>query len=91
MILITTDTELRTYVPNALATVAGEMSLFDKIRADLELSEQWLTIHFVEASLIEKIVSEEWRVAELVGDPQVRKYFESVKPLVEEAQGEKLS
>lgn len=59
MILITTDTELRTYVPNALATVAGEMSLFDKIRADLELSEQWLTIHFVEASLIEKIVSEE--------------------------------
>lgn len=59
MILITTDTELRTYVPNALATVAGEMSLFDKIRADLELSEQWLTIRFVEASLIEKIVSEE--------------------------------
>lgn len=59
MILITTDQELRTYVPNALATVAGEMSLFDKIRADLELSEQWLTIHFVEASLIEKIVSEE--------------------------------
>ena len=39
----------------------------------------------------EKIVLEEWRVAGLVGDPQVRKYFESVKPLVEEDQGEKLS
>ena len=59
MILITSDQELRAYVPNVLATVAGEMSLFDKVKADLELSEQWLSIHFVDTSLIEKIVSEE--------------------------------
>ena len=40
MILITNDAQLRSYVPNALVTVTGEMSLFDKMRADLALSEQ---------------------------------------------------
>ncbi len=28
------------------------------------------------------ISQDEWRVAEMVGDPQVRKYFESIKPLL---------
>lgn len=59
MILITNDAQLRLYIPNALATVSGEMSLFDKMRADLELSEQWLTIHFVDASLLRKIALDE--------------------------------
>ena len=58
MILITNDAQLRSYVPNALVTVTGEMSLFDKMRADLALSEQWLTIHFVDASLLGKIALE---------------------------------
>ena len=59
MILITNDAQLRSYIPNALATVTGEMSLYEKMRADLELSEQWLTIHFVDASLLGKIALEE--------------------------------
>ena len=58
MILITNDAQLRSYVPNALVTVTGEMSLYDKMRADFALSEQWLTIHFVDASLLGKIALE---------------------------------
>jgi len=59
MILITSDTILRKYLPNALATVQGEMSLYDKLSADLELSENWLSIHFVDTSLLARLAAEE--------------------------------
>ena len=38
----------------------------------------------------ERITLDEWALADLVGDPNVRKYFESIKPLVEKVQGEVL-
>lgn len=41
--MIQNDAELRQYIPNALVTVQGEQSLFDKLKIDLQLSEQWLT------------------------------------------------
>ena len=41
--IISNDTELRNYIPNALVTVQGEQSLFDKLQVELQLSEMWLT------------------------------------------------
>lgn len=38
----------------------------------------------------ERIAFDEWALADLVGDPNVRKYFESIKPLVEKVQGKVL-
>ena len=59
MILITSDDQLRLYLPNALATVQGEMSLFDKLSADLQLAENWLSVHFLDTSLLTRIAEEE--------------------------------
>ena len=39
--MIQNDAELRQYIPNALVTVSGEQSLFDKLQIDLQLSESW--------------------------------------------------
>ena len=47
MILITSDNSLRPYLPNALKTVAGEMSFFEKLTPDLESSELWFATNFV--------------------------------------------
>ena len=44
--LITSDTDLRRYIPNTLVTVSGEQSLFDKLQVELQLSEAWLTRTF---------------------------------------------
>ncbi len=41
--LISSDTLLRQFIPNALVTVQGEQSLFEKLHIELQLSEQWLT------------------------------------------------
>lgn len=38
---INNDNDLRKYVPNALVTVTGEQSLFDKIKVELEISDAW--------------------------------------------------
>lgn len=43
MILITNDTTLRKYLPNAFSTVKGETPLFDKLSPWLTASENWLT------------------------------------------------
>ena len=56
MILITSDDQLRLYLPNALATVQGEMSLFDKLSADLQLAENWLSVHFLDTSLLTEVI-----------------------------------
>ena len=44
--LITSDTDLRRYIPNTLVTVSGEQSLFDKLQVELQLSEAWFTRTF---------------------------------------------
>ena len=59
MYLITSDEQLRPYLPNALKTVAGELSFFDKLSADLHASEAWLTTHFVAPQLLETLGEEE--------------------------------
>ena len=44
--LITSDTDLRQYIPNTLVTVSGEQTLFDKLQVELQLSEAWLVRTF---------------------------------------------
>ena len=45
--LINNDDTLRQYLPNVFATVKGEMSLFDKIKVDIDLAENWVIETFV--------------------------------------------
>lgn len=40
--IINDDNTLRQYLPNALVTVEGERTLFDKMRMELRLSESWV-------------------------------------------------
>ena len=40
--LIYNDDTLRQYLPNVFATVKGEMSLFDKVKIDIDLAENWV-------------------------------------------------
>lgn len=44
--IIQNDAELRQYIPNALVTVEGEQSLFEKLQIELQLSEAWLARTF---------------------------------------------
>ena len=47
MKLITNDDTLRQYMPNVFATVKGEVSLFDKVKVDIDLAENWVIETFV--------------------------------------------
>ena len=53
--LINDNETLRKYVPNTLKTVAGELSLFDKIQYHLLQAEQWLTDTFVSSDTMSRI------------------------------------
>ena len=53
--LITTDIELRKYLPNVLATVDGEASLYDKLDFFLSTSERWLAEHFTGTTVLLEI------------------------------------
>ena len=50
--IITNDTELRKYIPNVLATVEGESTLYDKLSPFLETTEFWITSNFVQQSMM---------------------------------------
>lgn len=45
--LINNDDTLRQYMPNVFATVKGEVSLFDKVKVDIDLAENWVIQTFV--------------------------------------------
>lgn len=53
--LITNDNTLRQYMPNVFATVKGEVSLFDKIKVDIDLAENWVIETFVSAKTFNTI------------------------------------
>lgn len=55
--LISTDDQLRTYLPNALTTVEGEQSLYDKMALYLRKAEAWLTRNFVGEVLMDTIAA----------------------------------
>lgn len=55
--LIICDTDLRKYLPNALATVEGESSLYDKLDFFLAASERWLAEHFTGTTVLVEITA----------------------------------
>lgn len=59
MILIANDAQVRQFIPNALVTVEGEKSLFDKIASFLETSEEWLIQTFIPEPTLQEIVAQE--------------------------------
>lgn len=54
MIAITNNDTLLQYIPNVVETVEGETPLFDKIRPQLEITEQWLHDTIVGDTLIDE-------------------------------------
>lgn len=52
-LLITSDSQLRSFIPNQVLTVKGETSLFDKLLPFISISEQWFFRHFVSENLID--------------------------------------
>ena len=60
--LIQTDEQLRAYLPNALTTVEGETSLYDKICPYLHKAQAWLAKNFTGTeilALIEQLAAED--------------------------------
>ena len=55
--LISSDTILRQYIPNVFATVSGEQSLYEKLRIELQLSEQWLTTHVLSDTILNQLTT----------------------------------
>jgi len=45
--IITSDEQLRRYLPNAFATVEGEAPFFEKVLPWLEAAERWLSLQFI--------------------------------------------
>ena len=67
MIIITNDTTLLQLIPNIVETVEGETPLFDKMRPQLEITEQWLSDAIVGEHFMQDIAdgegSDVWRAA----------------------------
>ncbi|MBE6311318.1 MAG: hypothetical protein E7080_09745 [Bacteroidales bacterium] len=53
--IITDDATLRTYIPNVLATVDDEVSLFDKLSPHLNMAESWLIENVTGQPVFDKI------------------------------------
>ena len=53
--LINNDDTLRQYLPNVFATVKGEVSLFDKVKVDIDLAENWVIETFVSTKIFDAI------------------------------------
>ena len=53
--LINNDDTLRHYLPNVFATVKGEVSLFDKVKVDIDLAENWVIETFVSSKTFNTI------------------------------------
>ena len=53
--LINNDDTLRHYLPNVFATVKGEVSLFDKVKVDIDLAENWAIETFVSTNTFNTI------------------------------------
>ena len=53
--IITSDTLLRKYFPNAIISVTGETPLFDKVSPFLELAEEWVKMTFTSDATFDAI------------------------------------
>ncbi len=59
MLLITSDSQLRQFIPHVLATVEGEPSLLEKLTPFLEQAEGWLAENFTSHDILQTIAIEE--------------------------------
>ena len=59
MLLIKDENTLRTFLPNAFASVEGEVSLFDKLQPWLQIGELWLQQKVLGAATMHAISEEE--------------------------------
>lgn len=57
--LITDDTIIRRYIPNSLATVKGESTLYEKLYNYIVESEHWIISTFLGEEIYEKFCSED--------------------------------
>ena len=55
--LITSDEQLRKYLPNAFATAQGELPFFDKVLPWLEAAERWLFEQFIGDEFADALIS----------------------------------
>lgn len=53
--LITNDDTLRQFLPNVFATVKDEVSLFDKVKVDIDLAENWVIETFTSSKTFNTI------------------------------------
>jgi len=58
MHFITSDEQLRTYIPNIVQTVPGEVSIYDKMIPFLKSSEEWVIDTFIGEELSTKILDD---------------------------------
>lgn len=79
-ILITSDTQLRSLIPNQLVTVKGEVSLFDKITSFICEAEQWLFSHFFGEDLLAKLPGD---IAELASHIVALESYRRALPLID--------
>lgn len=56
-ILIKTNDQLLTFIPNTIKEVKGEVPLFDKIETYILMAENWLSLHFAPDSMFRKLPS----------------------------------
>ncbi len=67
MIIINDNDTLLQFIPNVVETVEGETPLFDKLRPQLEITEQWLKQNIIGEGQMEDIANGEgsdlWRAA----------------------------
>lgn len=56
--LINSDATLRQYIPNVLATVKGEASLYDKLQPFLNSAEEWMAKNFIPLDLVSTIAED---------------------------------
>lgn len=62
MLIIKSNELLLQYIPNTIATVKGEVSLFDKMTPFLELSEKWFADNILSNPVLEDIAGSEMGV-----------------------------
>lgn len=55
MKILTDEAALRALMPNTLVTVPGEMSLYDKLTPTITDTQQWITLHFMPADMLEAL------------------------------------
>ena len=59
MRIITSDNDLRRYLPNAFATVEGEAPFYDKVLPWMEAAERWLLMQFIGDEFADALIAME--------------------------------